>query len=547
MENEDSICKEVSIAPSDEPVECTASEEYSAVPEDFFSSPSLPTFHQRKYDIYQRLAVLISDCRGRFSGCKELATEDDKCVADLCETLEIAFQYGLKQPQLPFVVSAASLFQNMQEIVSGSSKNSNTGVPQHTDSYFWDFCKNFLTRHERQRFEQLKQTWTKWGKGRSFIRATLNEHSLHRYILTWISEKQTLYKYYSHWSLLLDENITNSLPELIKSLDQVLFALAVDKTELNAAIRMNEEIHTIIKEEPLIYAPTPIKVEPTKGKAKPTIVERPIATLNSTEDLLKLIPKDANVRSEENVDEDIDVISALDDTPPPDPIEPELEFLKKPLSEITMSSNAFVDREYIEAKSETSSHCSSSKYSFNQSLDQCNDTRHAMIEEQLKEANERCSLLETRVAQLNLENRQLIRRLKKHFEDSGIDPSSSFATNFLITIPHVKLNKSKHGPSSHHSYEVHITMKQNLEHWSLWRRYSDFYKLHTSLLKTHPWVSAVEFPPKKRFGNMNDRFVEERRQQLQIYLLNLVEILPQVEACRSKNDLQKVFPFLRER
>jgi len=60
-------------------------------------------------------------------------------------------------------------------------------------------------------------------------------------------------------------------------------------------------------------------------------------------------------------------------------------------------------------------------------------------------------------------------------------------------------------------------------------------------------VSAVEFPPKKHFGNMNLVFVEERRQQLQIYLLNLVEVLPQVEACKSKAELQKVFPFFRER
>jgi len=46
---------------------------------------------------------------------------------------------------------------------------------------------------------------------------------------------------------------------------------------------------------------------------------------------------------------------------------------------------------------------------------------------------------------------------------------------------------------------------------------------------------------------MNLVFVEERRQQLQIYLLNLVEVLPQVEACKSKAELQKVFPFFRER
>ncbi|XP_013114260.1 sorting nexin-29 [Stomoxys calcitrans] len=526
--------------------ECIANEEFSALPEDFFSSNPIPTFHQRKHEIFKRLQILISDCKARYSGRKELATETDECISDLVATLDIAFQYGIKQQQMPnFVVSAASLFHNMQEIVTGSSPKATNTTTISTDTYFWDFCKKFLTAHEKQRFEQLKQTWTKWGRGKSFIRASLNEHSLHRYILTWLSEKPLLCSYYSHWSLLLDEKIANSLPELIKSLDQVLFALTVDKTELNSPIKMFDQNQDVAKEEPVIYAPMPIKVGP-KNKGKSSIVERPIATLNSTEDLLNMIHKDS-VKREEYLVEEEDIIS-LDDTLQTDPIEPELEFLREPLPEFKLSSNSLSDADCaIEAKSEASSHCSS-KYSNNNYIpDQCNDATHKILEEQLKEVNERCSLLETRVAQLNLENRQLIRRLKKHFEDSGIDPSSSFATNFLITIPNVKLSKSKHGPSSYHEYEIHITMKQNLEHWSLLRRYSDFNKLHKSLLKTHPWVSTVEFPPKKRFGNMNARFVEERRQQLQIYLLNLVETLPQLEACKSKNELQKVFPFLKER
>lgn len=556
-EKEDSASStDDSFSSTKDPEECTATEEYAAVPEGFFSSPALPTFHQRKYDIFQRLNVLIAECRKRFSGRKELASEDDESVAELCETLELAFQYGLKQEQPNFVVSAASLFQNMQEIVIGSSssKSTNNAGTMATNTYFWDFCKNFLTNHEMERFEQMKQTWTKWGKGRSFLRACLNEHSLHRYILTWLSDKSTLHSYYTHWSLLTDDKIASCLPELVKSLDHVLFALAVDKTELNAAIKMADDNPVVIKEEPLIYAPLPVEAEP-KSKRKSTVIERPIATTSSTEDLIKVFQDKTCVDTEriqagEQNFVDIDVVTALDDTTPSDPIEPELEFLKQPLPyyEGSISSgNSFNDTEGVDVRSETWSHCSKTSNNRPVVTGGCEDAQHIMLEQQLKDVNERCSLLETRVAQLSLENRQLIRRLKQHFEDSGIDPSSSFATNFLITIPHVKLQKSKHGASSYHLYEIHITMRQNLEHWSLWRRYSDFNNLHKSLLKTHPSVSAVEFPPKKRFGNMNQRFVEERRQQLQIYLLNLVETLPQLEACKSKAELQKVFSFLRER
>ncbi|XP_065357592.1 sorting nexin-29 [Calliphora vicina] len=563
-----SLNEEQSSASVKKPVECVASEEYSVLPETFYSLPidSVVTevgsiFHQRKYDIFERLQKSIKECSKRFSGRKELASESDDSVAELCESLEEALQYGLRpqqQPQLNFVVSAANLFQNMQEIVTRSSNRTSNTLSASTESSFWDFCQNFLTPHEKERFENLKQVWTKWGKGRAFIRASLNEHSLQRYLLTWLSEYQILMSYYTHWSVLLDEKMVKSLPDLIKSLDHVLFALSVDKTELNVAVKTTSVQQCVVKEEPLIYAPTPVKVEP-KIKRKTPAVERPIASTSSTDDLLKQLQ--ANTKTEcstitsEQVCDAIEELASFDDTPP-DPIEPELEFLKEPLqyspAPVTSNDCARTNgsissaNSYHDLDGDTSSQ--SSKYSNNAgSQNACNNIQHLQLEEQLKDTNERCSLLETRVAQLSLENRQLIRRLKKHFEDSGIDPSSSFATNFLITIPHTKLHKSKPATGSFHLYEIHITMRQNLEHWSIWRRYSDFNKLHKSLLKTHPSVSSVEFPPKKRFGNMNLKFVEERRQQLQIYLLNLVETLPQVEACKSKAELQKVFPFLRER
>lgn len=548
--------------------ECTASEEYSVLPETFYSLPvddniviGGSIFHQKKHEISERLRKAIEECSKRFSGRKELASEDDASVVELCESLEEAFQYGLRpqqQTQLNFVVSAASLFQNMQEIVIGSSSNkSSSTLSASTESCFWDFCQNFLTPHEKERFDKLKQVWTKWGKGRSFIRSSLNEHSLQRYLLTWLSEQKILATYYSHWSLLLDAKLAKTLPELIKSLDNVLFALPVDKTELNVAVKTSNGQKCVIKEEPLIYAPTPVKVEP-KIKRKNTAVERPIASTNSTEDLLIQLQENSKPEQSSLTPEmfysAIEEVACLHDLPPPDPIEPELEFLKQPLEFTTTQNNAEFSNgsissanSYHDPDGDTSSQ--SSKYSSNNPVvsNTCNDPQHQQLDQQLKDVNERCNLLETRLAQLSLENRQLIRRLKQHFEDSGIDPSSSFATNFLITIPHVKLHKTKPAAGSFHLYEIHITMRQNLEHWSLWRRYSDFNKLHKSLLKTHPSVSSVEFPPKKRFGNMNLKFVEERRQQLQIYLLNLVETLPQLEACKSKAELQKVFPFLRER
>ncbi|XP_036328468.1 sorting nexin-29-like [Rhagoletis pomonella] len=522
------------------------------------------TFWQRREDIFKRLQQSAEKCRQHYSGRKELATENDDNVAELCEALEDAFSYGLKQQHSVVALTAASLFQNMHEIVTGSSStlNDNSG-----DVTFWDFCQIHLTAHERERYLTLKHIWTKCGLGKAFIRATLNENSLQRYLLTWLDAVEDLRQYYTQWSLLLDATASKELPQIIGSLHDVLFALTVNSTELNAPTRITPLLPH--KEEPVIYAPTPLPAGLGKNKRKSHPVERPIATANSTEDLIKAINEVTKLEIQKS---SLDTFEAMVELPvqeevettPPDPIEPELEFLKEPLPDIytsaetqsgqqesTADDTTSVDQNGVSDKTTTvgeheyeDKSDTSSQYSKSSSAN-CT-VNHAAMEERLREMEERCTLLETRVAQLTRENRQLVRRLTQNFNGLAIDPSASLATNFLITIPTAELKKTKHG-TSYYAYEIHITMRQNLEHWSVLRRYRDFHKLHKSLLHTHPSVSSVEFPPKKHFGNMNLAFVEERRQQLQIYLLNVVETLPQLDACKSKAELQRVFPFLRER
>uniref|UniRef100_A0A1I8M6T6 RUN domain-containing protein n=1 Tax=Musca domestica TaxID=7370 RepID=A0A1I8M6T6_MUSDO len=497
--------------------ECIASEEYAAISENILSSPALPTFHKRKHDIFRRLQTAVSQCNIQFSGRKELATEQNKHVANLCDTLEIAFQYGLiqqQQQQLPNLVAsaAANLFQNMHEIVTGTSKSilkaTNT-TTAFTDPCFWDFCKVFLTAHERQRFTELKQTWTKWGKGRAFIRASLNEHSLHRYILTWISDRQMLHAHYNKWALLTDETITSSLPDLIKSLDNVLFALVVDKTELNSAIKTYQPASDeFAREEPVIYAPTPVKIEP-KVKGKSAIVERPIQTFGSTEDLLQQLQVDTDIirseypengctvseiiiteETESGIKESSDPIpfinaNATGETKcePSNDVEAELKLLKKTFLEFSSTlpssdddlnketpnsgeciatspelqtplpngdvNDICVEKELeslkkifkeftttlpsednkIEAKSPTLLCYSDSNGSPNELESECNNPTHLMLQKQLREANKKCSMLDTKVAELTLENIQLMMRLKKYMDNSKIKNDSLANTN----------------------------------------------------------------------------------------------------------------------
>ncbi|XP_043657773.1 sorting nexin-29-like [Drosophila teissieri] len=495
------------------------------------------TFGQRREDIFRRIQESAHQISQKFSG-KELATERDESVQELCESFEDLMSYGMRQSASTSSFSASSFIQNMQEMVSGNAG----GGSNNNDATFWEFCQTHLTPHERQRYMDLKQIWTNVGRGRAFIRATLNEKRLHSHVLTWLSDEEQLHRFYTPWSLLLNDEAAKKLPEIIDSLRDVLFALNVDATEFNAPRRSTSSVPA--KEEPIIFTTSPV---PVVGRQKrPGIaVERPIECASSTEDLLGALKPIESVEvlqllSKESIEQELAKPQEEVNLGPFDPIEPELEFLKTPLPEFGAHVG---EPELYEDRSDTSSQWSKSSSSAN-----CvaNNQQQAVLEEHVNQLNERCALLETRVAELSLQNRLLIRRLTKQFEETGIDPSSSLCSNFLITIPHVKLAKT-HRSGSHYTYEVHITMRQRLEHWTFFRRYSEFNKLHKSLLKTHPVVGAVEFPPKKHFGNMNLVFVEERRQQLQIYLLNLVETLPQVEACKSKAELQKVFPFFRDR
>uniref|UniRef100_A0A914V1V8 PX domain-containing protein n=1 Tax=Plectus sambesii TaxID=2011161 RepID=A0A914V1V8_9BILA len=54
------------------------------------------------------------------------------------------------------------------------------------------------------------------------------------------------------------------------------------------------------------------------------------------------------------------------------------------------------------------------------------------------------------------------------------------------------------GADVHHVYQVYIRIAN--EEWNVYRRYSDFLKLHQLLCKQDSAVSAFKFPPKKKVG-----------------------------------------------
>lgn len=123
------------------------------------------------------------------------------------------------------------------------------------------------------------------------------------------------------------------------------------------------------------------------------------------------------------------------------------------------------------------------------------------------------------------------------------------------------------------AYEIQIVPLNDVdgEKWSLLRRYSEFHRLHKYLQKDNMAIKTVDFPPKRSFGNMvsdsyfawillsniahyaasmlcfqNAEFVEQRRQRLQVYLLSVLSLIPEISRCNTRAQLEVVFPFFKQ-
>ncbi|XP_055298342.1 sorting nexin-29 [Sitodiplosis mosellana] len=163
----------------------------------------------------------------------------------------------------------------------------------------------------------------------------------------------------------------------------------------------------------------------------------------------------------------------------------------------------------------------------------------------IQELEERCVLLQDRVHSLTLENARL--RSVHH----NLVMSRSSSRHFLVSIPRVLLQRREDSNRKYFAYEIQITPVSGTsgvenEKWSLLRRYSEFHRLDKYLQMSNPMIKTLDFPPKKSFGNMNAEFVEMRRQRLQVYLLGVLSLMPEIARCTTRSQLECAFPFFKQ-
>lgn len=231
-----------------------------------------PISKQRDYDFHlaerqsllTRLLDAVKQCQVRFGGRRELATDGDSRVSCLCAAWEAVLQYGLRYNN-----KALSALKQVTEI-TGLSKVTRFAEME-THPAFWQNVKEHMTKHELQRFLLLKSVNTEMGRGRAWLRASLNEHSLERYMHMIIEKDDILSQYYEDWAFLRDQERSSMLPNMAAGLGSILFALTIDSAEINAPI--SSTIPLALTSEKIKPETTP-DIQPVMATNKPTISDR---------------------------------------------------------------------------------------------------------------------------------------------------------------------------------------------------------------------------------------------------------------------------------
>ncbi|NXV15201.1 KI16B protein, partial [Cepphus grylle] len=121
-----------------------------------------------------------------------------------------------------------------------------------------------------------------------------------------------------------------------------------------------------------------------------------------------------------------------------------------------------------------------------------------------------------------------------------------------ISIPRYVL--CGQGKDEHYEFEIKITVLD--ETWTVFRRYSRFREMHKTLKLKYPELATLEFPPKKLFGNKDERVIAERRSHLEKYLRSFFSAMlkspssplhiDKVGLTLSKHTICEFSPFFRK-
>uniref|UniRef100_A0A182Q814 Sorting nexin-29 n=1 Tax=Anopheles farauti TaxID=69004 RepID=A0A182Q814_9DIPT len=534
---------------------------------------------QERVALVDELLATTRDCQKQYGNNTKLATEDDPLIGTLCDVWERVLTHGLR-------TASWTAFNVLDYFGPADAR------PSSEQSCFWDFAFHHLTRDERERFGGLRHVVNRHGRARALLRAFLNERALERYVQMWLGDEQLLEQHYEPWAMVRQGEVQSLLPSVAAGLGTILFAIVIDRPELNRSLAVRRAVEP--KPEPIIATRRPVG---------------PVRKVNAVQrEILEDVPRQRTPLANSTPAQPIHDIGALASTeciPRPQSLIPTVPIateallaeVKPPSQErdydadksVLNYSSTSVNTTAINTTSTTTNTTSSTSTAGSEEEEgqsgevdaevtyrsgsdfQSNTTRSGSFVEsepdlapdptcddhipravydklmrRHQDLEERWHQLESRVAVLSLENYRL-RMLTRSNRLS--------VAFFSFSIPKAIQRTADGGRSRrpYHVYEIRVTPSgvsgstTGNESWCVYRRYNEFYRLHRRLQKQYPTVKTLDFPPKKKFGNMNADFVEQRRQRLQVYLNGLfVTTLPEVLSCSTRIQLEETFPFLAD-
>ena len=428
---------------------------------------------------------------------------------------------------------------------------------------------------------------------RSWIRSTLNENSLSRYLDIVFHAPQTI-KFYEEWAYLVNPQTQGTLLESANILSNLLFAVNIDKAELNSSPTSSRSNSRTDVADPLPVFPQretpksistkklsprivslgdddgdgdgdvtpPIFPSQPKGQLLLTPLDEPDYSIDdgelgaSTEETAGSHPSSFNER-------EVDFFSKLT---------AEKDLLEKQLAQSQQKVESLIKENEL-LKFQVKKYLSAIQMVTNkEQKDTPEVTKYRDAEEyekklvQVAEMHGELVEFNERLHKVILQKDAIIRRLREELTDlrgplpeavevgeldeisfvsdaSTVQTIPSSLTRPLVNIwiPTAFLSGQQR-PTSHHLYQIYVRIKD--EEWNVYRRYSQFLELHRKMSKSIPAVSGLDFPPKKTFSNRDARVVQERRKRLETYLRSLLNLLACENDITDRRSLVTLIPFL---
>jgi len=205
---------------------------------------STPSASQVRQKLLQASLDCVKKCQVRYGGKTELAIGEEESVQELCKQIELILSHGLKDKDTHL---GLAVIRNVRDLVGGGEVEGRT---------LWNLLKSYLNPTEQQRFLLLTKITTDLGRGRAWVRSSLNEQSLERFLQSLLRDKVKLANVYEEWAFLRDEERSVMMPSMAAGLTSVRFAIRIDDPALNGELEGVQQVHQVFSSSLSAFLPT---------------------------------------------------------------------------------------------------------------------------------------------------------------------------------------------------------------------------------------------------------------------------------------------------